>query len=146
MHAQGESQPRFPRAWFAALVVTAAATGVGFGISPKLGIGLACLTVVVYGLFFVWATRERRRRRAAGQTVDVSDLQRRTRKHAKWLTVLAVLSVLTSVGAIATNDGDIPVWVLAMPPVLITVGVAMLWLLVLVTLPRRAKKQASGSQ
>jgi hypothetical protein len=127
------------------LVVSATATGIGFGLSTKLGIALACLTVAVFGSFVVWAMREGRRRRAAGQTADVGDLQGRMRKYAKWGTILAALSVLTSAAAIATHPSDTtPVWVLAMPPVLITAAAAWMWLLVWVILPRLARKQASA--
>ncbi|MEP6817636.1 MAG: hypothetical protein ABI873_19030 [Marmoricola sp.] len=147
MSGQSEpSRPPYPWAWFVALVVAGAATGVGFGISPELGIALACLTVILIGWFVVWAARQGRRRRAAGERPDLGDVQRRIRKLAKWGIVLAVLTVLTSAVAITTDDGQTPVWVLVTSPVLVTAGVALLCLFAWFLLPRLRAKQASESE
>jgi hypothetical protein len=106
---------------------------------------LVGITALVMVSFIAWAVHSGREARASGQEPDLEELRVRLRGRAKWLTVLMVATVLTSAMALATNDADIPEWLLISPPVLLLLGVALMWLLVGVFLPRLQRKQAHDS-
>jgi UDP-N-acetylmuramyl pentapeptide phosphotransferase/UDP-N-acetylglucosamine-1-phosphate transferase len=127
------------------LVVSAAATGLGFGVSPKVGFALVCLTAVVFTGFIVWTVRQGRRRRAAGERPDLDDVQRRMRKLAKWGIALAILTTITTAISIASDHIQTPTWVLLLGPVFIWIGVAGQCLMAWLILPRLRRKQASES-
>lgn len=147
MPSEGESsQPPFPWPWFIALIVCAMGTGVGFGISPRLGLAMACLTVVVFAGFMVWAIRQGRRRRAAGYTPDIPDLQRRLGSRLKWHVPFALLAVVTCLIALVVRDDDTPIWIFIAPAALILFATGWLWFVTEHLLPRIHLKQESRSR
>lgn len=140
------SPPPFPWPWFVAIVLCAMATGVGFGISVPLGLVLAVTTAVVIASFMVSSLRSARRRRAAGNAPDLSELQRRLRRHLRWHVPFAFVTVALCLVALAARGDDTPVWIIVVPAVLVLFGIGQMWFLTERLLPRIQRKQASRSQ
>jgi hypothetical protein len=129
--------------WIAALVLTAMSTGIGFGISPKLGWSLAGLTLCVYLALFSYAFRFGRRRRREGHKPDIPALQQRLRKRLKWQALSVALLIITTSLTLAHNDHRVPTWVLVAPPLLIGSGAALIWVTVQYVLPRAERRQVA---
>lgn len=128
--------------WVGALVVTAMATGVGFGISPRLGAMLAVVTFAVYVCLGVYAYRFGRQRRREGRAPDLSAIGERLRTRLKWHALLVgILIVTTSLALALDQDRRTPTWILLAPPVLLAIGIVMIWLTVRFVLPRAQRRR-----
>jgi Na+/H+ antiporter NhaD/arsenite permease-like protein len=130
----------------AVLVLAGAATGVGFGVSPRLGFVLVGVTLVVTAVCVAWLVREGRRRRAAGLRPDLDEVEHRMRRHLRWMLPLFVVGVVLAVIGLATrHDGRGPTWVVVAGPVLSALVLIWSWLIVRFLLPRLKEKQQSDA-
>jgi len=115
-------------------------TSVGFIISPRLGLALGGMTLVVYVGTVAWAIRYGRRRShdlgESGALPDLRYLQRRLLIF--WAIMFCFVGAATGVAVVLTSpDYSGPAW----PPILMLLLMASalmaIWMFAPVVLPRR---------
>lgn len=125
----------------ALIIVAAGATGIGLGISLALGLALAGVTLVVMAGIMAWSVRDGRRRRAAGQRLDVAYLERRLLTYFR-LVLLSLVGATVGVVLILASPGQHePEWPLVLALVVTAAGLVCIWVFARVVLPRWREKQ-----
>jgi type VI protein secretion system component VasK len=109
------------------IAVPAAATGWFWHVSTRLGLTLACVTVVVMVTVIVFAYRRGRAAREAGYRQDSSELAAQMRRHARHSLLGAAVTGVGCLILLLDNHRHLPGWVLLAPPAFILLGAGYLW-------------------
>jgi hypothetical protein len=137
-----------PPAWVPPVVMTGCGliTAVGFIVSPRLGLALGAVTLVVYLGSVAWAVRYGRRQRRAlkarGERPDLQYLERRLLV-SFWAILLCFVGATTGVVMALTGLGySGPAWPLVLLLVLMAASLVSIWVFARVVLPRRREQQS----